>query len=86
MTIEHIIPQNSQLSPDWIDDLGSEWKEIQKKYPHTIGNLTLTTYNPEMGDSSFAKKLNMEGGFKESALRLNNPDVSYGFYCPMRAR
>jgi len=76
MTIEHIIPQNSQLSPDWVDDLGSEWKDIQKKYLHTIGNLTLTTYNPEMGDSSFAKKLNMEGGFKESALRLNKYVVS----------
>ncbi len=71
LTIEHIIPQNPHLSVDWVNALGSDWREIQKKYLHTIGNLTLTAYNPNMSDSSFAKKLNMEGGFRESALRLN---------------
>jgi len=71
LTIEHIIPQNPHLSADWIAALGSDWREIQKKYLHSIGNLTLTAYNSEMSDSSFADKLNMAGGFKESALRLN---------------
>lgn len=71
LTIEHIIPQNPHLSADWITALGSDWSEIQKKYLHTIGNLTLTAYNSEMSDSSFLQKLDMEGGFKESALRLN---------------
>ena len=71
LTIEHIIPQNPQLSADWISALGSDWSEIQKKYLHTIGNLTLTAYNSEMGDSSFADKLIMDGGFQQSALRLN---------------
>ena len=71
LTIEHIIPQNPHLSADWIANLGNEWREIQKKYLHTIGNLTLTAYNSEMSDSSFAEKLDMSGGFKESALRLN---------------
>ena len=71
LTIEHIIPQNPHLSSDWVAALGSEWSEIQKKYLHTIGNLTLTAYNSEMSDSSFSDKLDMAGGFKESALRLN---------------
>lgn len=71
LTIEHIIPQNPHLSADWMNALGSDWTEIQKKYLHTIGNLTLTAYNSEMSDSSFTSKLNMKGGFKESALRLN---------------
>ena len=71
LTIEHIIPQNQHLSDDWVSSLGSGWSDIQKKYLHTIGNLTLTAYNSEMSDSSFAEKLDMEGGFKESALRLN---------------
>lgn len=71
LTIEHIIPQNPNLSNNWISDLGADWSEIQKKYLHTIGNLTLTAYNSEMSDSSFIEKLNMDGGFKESALRLN---------------
>lgn len=71
-TIEHIMPQNRNLSPEWQEMLGSNWKDVQKTYLHTIGNLTLTAYNSEMSDHSFLTKIDMEGGFKESALRLNS--------------
>lgn len=71
-TIEHIMPQNSKLSTNWQNALGEDWQNIQKKYLHTIGNLTLTAYNSEMSDKDFEDKLEMEGGFKESALRLNS--------------
>lgn len=71
-TIEHIMPQNPKLDDDWKQSLGPNWKEVQKKYLHTIGNLTLTAYNPEMSDNPFMKKMDMTGGFKESALRLNS--------------
>ena len=70
-TIEHIMPQNSSLSPEWQQMLGANWREVQKTYLHTIGNLTLTAYNSEMSDHPFKVKMDMEGGFKESALRLN---------------
>lgn len=70
-TIEHIMPQNSSLSPEWQQMLGTNWREVQKTYLHTIGNLTLTAYNSEMSDHPFMVKMDMEGGFKESALRLN---------------
>lgn len=70
-TIEHIMPQNENLCLEWQNDLGENWQEIQKKYLHTIGNLTLTAYNPEMSDRPFMEKMEMKGGFKESALRLN---------------
>ena len=70
-TIEHIMPQNKNLSIEWQTMLGANWREIQKTYLHTIGNLTLTCYNSEMSDHSFLTKMDMEGGFKESALRLN---------------
>lgn len=70
-TIEHIMPQNKNLSLEWQTDLGTEWQEVQKKYLHTIGNLTLTAYNSEMSDRPFLEKMDMQGGFKESALRLN---------------
>ncbi len=70
-TIEHIMPQNSSLSPEWQQMLGANWREVQKTYLHTIGNLTLTAYNSEMSDHPFMVKMEMEGGFKESALRLN---------------
>lgn len=70
-TIEHIMPQTKNLSSEWQADLGDEWEEVQKKYLHTIGNLTLTAYNSEMSDRPFLEKMDMPGGFKESALRLN---------------
>lgn len=70
-TIEHIMPQNSNPCDEWKTMLGTNWREVQKNYLHTIGNLTLTAYNSEMSDNPFMVKMNMEGGFKESALRLN---------------
>ena len=70
-TIEHIMPQNSNPRDEWKTMLGANWKEVQKTYLHTIGNLTLTAYNSEMSDNPFMVKMDMEGGFKESALRLN---------------
>jgi len=44
-TIEHILPQNEDLSAEWQADLGPEWRRIQETYLHTLGNLTLTGYN-----------------------------------------
>jgi len=70
-TIEHIMPQNKNLSQKWRDDLGINWKDTQVKYLHTIGNLTLTAYNSELSDRSFLEKRDMKGGFADSPLRLN---------------
>ncbi|MGD9156674.1 MAG: DUF262 domain-containing protein, partial [Bacillota bacterium] len=68
-TIEHIMPQNKNLSTDWKVALGSEWERIHQIWLHTLGNLTLTGYNSEYSDKSFHQKRDMEGGFKESPLR-----------------
>ncbi len=70
-SIEHIMPQNKNLSEEWKSMLGENWKDIQDQYLHTIGNLTLTDYNSEMGDRPFMIKMDMENGYKESALKLN---------------
>jgi uncharacterized protein with ParB-like and HNH nuclease domain/predicted transport protein len=70
-TIEHILPQNENLSASWRAALGSEWERIQKTWLHTLGNLTLTGYNSEYSDRPFAEKRDMEGGFKASPLKLN---------------
>lgn len=70
-TIEHIMPQNPQLSPQWQVELGTSWQEIQGKYLHTIGNLTLTGYNSEYSDRPFLEKRDMKDGFADSPLRLN---------------
>ena len=73
LSIEHIMPQNEELSEEWQKDLGREWRDIQRKYLHTIGNLTLTGYNQKLSDSSFITKRDMENGFKLSSIRLNKP-------------
>ena len=70
-TIEHIMPQNENLSTEWKSALGSEWKRIQETWLHTLGNLTLTGYNSEYSDRPFTEKRDMKGGFKESPLKLN---------------
>ena len=70
-TIEHILPQNEKLSQQWRDALGSEWKQVQEKWLHTLGNLTLTGYNAELSDRPFLEKRDMEGGFRNSPLRVN---------------
>jgi uncharacterized protein with ParB-like and HNH nuclease domain/predicted transport protein len=70
-TIEHIMPQNENLPQSWRDALGSDWSEIQTKWLHTLGNLTLTGYNSEYSDKSFTQKRDMNGGFKDSPLRVN---------------
>ncbi len=70
-TIEHILPQNRNLSGAWKNALGSDWERIQEAWLNSIGNLTLTGYNSEYSDHPFTKKRDMDGGFKESPLKLN---------------
>ncbi len=68
-SIEHIMPQT--LTPEWQKDLGENFEAIYDKYLHTIGNLTLTGYNSEYSNNSFREKRDMEKGFKQSSLKLN---------------
>jgi len=71
LTIEHVMPQNEEVSAAWRTELGEDWKRVWSTYLHTLGNLTLTGYNPELSDRSFLEKRNMEGGFKDSPIRMN---------------
>jgi len=70
-TIEHIMPQNEHLGEEWRKALGEEWERIQETWLHTLGNLTLTGYNSEYSDRSFHEKRDMEKGFKNSPLKVN---------------
>jgi uncharacterized protein with ParB-like and HNH nuclease domain/predicted transport protein len=71
-TIEHILPQNPELSSTWQQALGPDWRQIQEEWLHRLGNLTLTGYNPELSDRSFLdKRDHQQGGFRTSPLRLN---------------
>lgn len=71
LTIEHIMPQNKDLSPVWRQMLGEDWRNVYEKYLHTLGNLTLTGYNSELGDSSFLRKLDKLSKEKTHVVRLN---------------
>lgn len=68
-SIEHIMPQN--LTKDWESELGSNYEEIHGIYLHTLGNLTLTPYNSELGDKSLFDKKTCDNGFCKSKLTLN---------------
>ncbi|WP_033595627.1 DUF262 and DUF1524 domain-containing protein [Helicobacter pylori] len=68
-TIEHIMPQTLNL--EWERDLGENFQAIHEKYLNTIGNLTLTGYNEKYSNNSFQEKRDMEKGFKDSPLKLN---------------
>ncbi|SFV24671.1 GmrSD restriction endonuclease domain-containing protein [Micrococcus terreus] len=75
-TIEHIMPQNPNLSEEWQHNLGPEWERVHAAKLHTIGNLTLTGYNSEYSDKSFSQKRDMPGGFRHSPLHLNRGIVA----------
>lgn len=68
-TIEHIMPQKPNSA--WRRELGNNWQIIHETYLHTLGNLTLTRYNAEYSNHLFSNKRDMEGGFKQSPLKLN---------------
>lgn len=71
-TTEHILPQNKNMRDEWKEALGEDYAEIQAKYIDSIGNLTLTRYNSEMGDKPFAEKLEV---YKQSAMHNLNKYV-----------
>lgn len=70
-TIEHVMPQNEDLRPEWRTMLGDDWQAVQETWLHRLGNLTLTGYNSTYSDRPFAEKKTIAGGFSDSPLRLN---------------
>lgn len=72
LSIEHVMPQNRNLSPAWQKMLGETgWQEVQEKYVHTLGNLTLTGYNSELGDKPFAEKKKLLDAVQSKIIVLN---------------
>jgi len=65
-TIEHIMPQT--LNPEWEKHLGANCFLVHEKYLHTIGNLTFTGYNSELGNMEFSKKKEI---YNQSHYELN---------------
>jgi len=53
-TMEHVMPQT--LSQWWREHLGPSNESIHERWLDTLGNLTLTGYNPELGNAPFSEK------------------------------
>ncbi|MCY4455029.1 MAG: DUF262 domain-containing protein [Chloroflexi bacterium] len=66
LTVEHVMPQG--LTAEWRDALGPDADAIHSRFLHTLGNLTLTGYNPELSNSPFSEKRRR---LAESNLALN---------------
>ncbi len=71
LSIEHIMPQNNNLSTEWQVMLGDNWITVKEKYLHTLGNLTLTGYNSELGDKPFAEKKKKLSDAQTKIVALN---------------
>lgn len=54
LEIEHIMPQS--LTNWWKDHLGKDVEDIHELMIHSLGNLTLTAYNPELSNHDFFRK------------------------------
>lgn len=66
LTIEHIMPQT--LTDDWKEMIGERCEEIHERHLDTMGNLTLTGYNSELGNRSYQEKQQM---LVESNISMN---------------
>ena len=69
-TLEHVMPQT--LTDAWRTELGPDAEGVHARRLHTLGNLTLTGYNSELSNHSFAQKKTMKGGFADSPVRLSH--------------
>lgn len=69
ITIEHIMPQAEK--DNWRNEIGPDYELVHEKYLHTLGNLTLTGYNSELGTKDFKDKVQMIKDKKSKVVVLN---------------
>lgn len=58
LTIEHILPQKENAIV-WKKEVGDDYNRVYEIYLHTLGNLTITGHNSELGTKSFTDKKNI---------------------------
>lgn len=72
-TIEHVMPQT--MTPAWREmlaaglDAGERVEDVYDALVHTLGNLTLTGYNSELGNKAFGVK---RAAYVDSAFQMNH--------------
>ncbi|MGO5444181.1 DUF262 domain-containing protein [Faecalimonas sp. LCP19S3_D12] len=55
LTIERILPQKENAAV-WKKEVGNDYGRVYEIYLHTLGNLTITGHNSELGTKAFADK------------------------------
>jgi hypothetical protein len=59
-TVEHVFPQGEAIPTSWMEMMADgdaeKAKELQNRYVHTLGNLTITRFNSTLGNRSFIDK------------------------------
>lgn len=78
-TIEHIMPQT--LTAEWRADLGHEHAAVHERWLDTLGNLTLTGYNPELGNLPFVEK---KAKLKNTHFELTRPILEHDVWTAER--
>jgi len=67
LSIEHFMPQT--LTNSWKAKLGDKYQSIHDRYLHSIGNLSLSGDNAQLGNKSFDEKKQILK--EQSRLKLN---------------
>ena len=75
LTIEHVLPQTTNLPDDWQRMLGEGWQETHERCVQRLGNLTITAYNSELGARPFREKQEMDGGYRAGKAVWLNSDL-----------
>lgn len=86
LTIEHVLPQtlpSGAKGNSWREVLGDNAKDVHRRYVHTLGNLTLTGYNPELSNAPYEKK-SLE--YAKSHLELNKYFAQCSQWTPAEIR
>ena len=81
LTVEHVMPQD--LTEEWRDALGSDADTIHTRLLHTLGNLTLTGYNPELSNRPFSDKPPF---FRDSNIGMNREIAEEAEWGPEQIR
>ncbi|GIW55611.1 MAG: hypothetical protein KatS3mg082_2015 [Nitrospiraceae bacterium] len=59
LSIEHVMPQTvnkGKSAQAWKQMIGDNWQAVHEKWLHTLGNLTLSGYNPDLGNKAYSEK------------------------------
>lgn len=61
--------RSADLGAEWAAELGADAEDTHDDYLHTLGNLTLTGYNSELGNLPFSTK---QERYAASHVELNS--------------